>query len=117
MSGASGAALPSSSSTSIFPTTPLNLHDTINRLIASSRWIGNARRLLEDCQWSESGVSGSTFLKWKLDVPRESIEVTDEPCNADDNVLVSWVGQVARSGSVLAADGGWKVRWLRVKPS
>jgi hypothetical protein len=59
--------------------------EALRDLRSSPSWIGNSSGLLQNCEWSDSGVSGSSVLKWKSDAPAR-------PAHSSDEVLVGWIG-------------------------
>lgn len=78
------------------------VEEALRDLQSSPLWIGNSTSLLQNCEWCVSSTGNSSILKWKHDAPAR-------PADSDDDVLVGWIGQVSMDGSVLRADGGWKV--------
>jgi hypothetical protein len=99
------------SQSNISPTSipQLSLQATIEELCKPMRWIGNAKRMLEECQWSENSTSGLMALKWKTNIPEQLGDVNEDACKMDEDVTVHWFGQVSMNGSALEPDGGWKV--------
>ncbi|KAG8718922.1 hypothetical protein FRC08_004051 [Ceratobasidium sp. 394] len=89
---------------SAIPPSPFTLADAPARVRSSPSWIGNSSGLIQNTEWVEDSRTRSSFLRLKSDATGE-----DLPVDGDGNVLVCWVGQVAMNGSVLRADGGWKL--------
>ncbi|KAF8599104.1 hypothetical protein BDV93DRAFT_511927 [Ceratobasidium sp. AG-I] len=82
------------------------VHKAIQDLQASRHalWIGDSKKIFENCVWKSHGRASTSTLRWKADAP-------DKPADSDGDALIAYLGTVISEGSNMRPDGGWVSLW------